>query len=190
MSKGKGKRRAAAPSILQDLLALVIIIAIGGLMHFTWERVEGIGALRWLAVLVPVNESNWEHGKMATWPLLVWALLMLFKRKGVRNLKEWMMPTALAVWSAFIVMFSLHSAVPLAFGEIGLIKNIGTFALGIAHGVMVFRISSRWAFSARALLLGALLLLGNLAMLVIFTYYPPHIPLFIDIGSGLYGILP
>lgn len=190
MSKGKSKRRAAAPSVFQDLLALVIIVAIGGLMHFTWERVEAIGALRWLAVIVPVNESNWEHAKMGTWPLLIWALLMLWKRKGVRNLKEWFMPTALAVWSAYLVMFSLHSAVPLAFGDIGLVKNIGTFVFGIAHGIMVFRISSRWAFSTKAWLLGAVLLLGKLAMLVIFTYYPLHIPLFIDIGSGLYGILP
>ncbi len=190
MSKRKSKRRAVAPSVLQDLLALLIIVAIGGLMHFTWERVAGIGALRWLAVLVPVNESNWEHAKMSTWTLLIWALIMLWRRKGVRNIKEWLMPTALTVWSAYIVMFALHSAVPLAFGEVGIIKYVGTFALGIAHGIMVFRISSKWALSTKFWLIGALLLLGMLAMLVTFTYYPPHIPLFIDIGSGLYGILP
>lgn len=187
---GRKKARASAPSTASDLLALLVIVIAGGLMHFAWERVEGIGFLRWLAAFVPVNESNWEHAKLGTWPLLAWALIMLAKRRGIKDLKEWLLPTAIAVWSAYIVMFALHSAVPLAFGEVGFMKYIGTFALGIAHGIMAFRISSAWPSSARAWLIGGALLISMPAMLVVFTYYPPHIPLFLDAGSGLYGILP
>jgi hypothetical protein len=187
---GKNKKRAIKPFFWQDFLTFLIITIIGALMHFTWEKVSGIGFLKWLAVFVPVNESNWEHAKMGTWPLLIWSLVLFAKGRGLKNLKEWLMPTALAVWSAYLVMFAVHSALPLAFGEMGYVRNIGSFMVGIAHGMMVFRIASASASMRKPWLLGAILLAGKLAMIILFTYFPPHIPLFMDLGAGRYGIIP
>jgi len=166
------------------------MVMVGALMHFTWERISGIGALRWLAVFVPVNESNWEHAKMGTYPLLVWALTLLVRRGGVKNLKSWLLPAALAIWSAYFVMFGLHSAMSHALGDIGIAAYVGAFAAGIAHGMMVFRMASGWAISGRLWAFGAVLIAAKLMMLVAFTYFPPHIPLFLDSLSGAYGILP
>lgn len=183
--KGKPAQKS---TILADLLALILITAAGGLMHFAWEKAGGIGALRWTAVLFPVNESNWEHAKMAAWPLLAWSLTMLFKGGFVR-LRGWLMPAAICIWSAYIVMFAVHSALPAAFGELGFVQYIGSFALGIAHGILAFRVSYRSSGAASWWFLGLLLLAAMFAMLIAFTYYPPRIPLFMDHATGMYGIL-
>lgn len=184
----KRGRKTERPTFWPDLLALILITSIGGFMHFAWERVEGIGALRWTAVLFPVNESNWEHAKMAAWPLLAWALIVLFK-DGWARLRSWLMPAALCVWSAFAVMFAVHSAMPHAFGDLGFVKYIGSFILGIAHGIMSFRVAYRSASSASWWLPGLVLFSAMFAMLVAFTYYPPRMPLFIDSPTGMYGIM-
>lgn len=132
----KRNKLAQKPTFWADLLALALITAVGGLMHFTWENIEGISALRWTAALFPVNESNWEHAKMAAWPLLAWSFSVLL-RSGLHKLKGWLMPTALCIWSAYAVMFTVHSALPVAFGELGFAQYIVSFVLGIAHGILV-----------------------------------------------------
>ena len=184
----KRDKKAQKPTFWADLLAIILITAIGGLMHFAWEKVEGISALRWTAVLFPVNESNWEHAKMAAWPLLAWSLIVL-SRNGVAKLMGWLMPAALCIWSSFIVMFAVHAAIPLAFGEIGFVHYVGSFALGIAHGIMALRVSYRSGGAAAWWFPGLVLLAAMLIMLIAFTYYPPRMPLFMDSATGLYGIL-
>lgn len=184
----KKVKAASKPTFWADVLALVLITAIGGLMHFAWERVEGIGALRWTAVLLPVNESNWEHAKMAAWPLLAWSLIVL-ARDGKAKLRGWLMPAALCIWSAYLVMFAVHSAMPVAFGELGIVQYVGSFFLGIAHGIMAFRVVHRSPAAGSWWFLGLMLLAAMFAMLIAFTYYPPRIPLFLDSPTGLYGIV-
>lgn len=178
----------ASSTFWTDLLALVLIGVIGAGMHFVWERVMGIPYLRWLAVLVSVNESNWEHVKLGAWPLLVWAIIMLANKGGKLNLREWLMPTAMAIWSAYIVMFSVHAALPEAFGELGMVRYIGSFMLGVAHGIASFRLVEGRPFSNRLWPLGAALIVTIIMMMIVFTYFPPHIPLFMDSATGTYGI--
>ena len=176
------------PTFWADLLAIILITAIGGLMHFTWEKVEGISALRWTAVLFPINESNWEHAKMAAWPLLVWALAVLAKG-GRAGLRGWLMPAALCIWSAYAVMFTVHSAMPIAFGELGIVQYVGSFFMGIAHGIMAFRVAHRSESAGSWWFAGLVLLVAMFAMLIAFTYYPPRMPLFMDSETGLYGLM-
>lgn len=171
-----------------DAAAFVLVVITGGALHFTWELLKEFSYLRWLAVFMPVNESNWEHAKLAAWPMLVWAIVILLRKMGVKDKKDWAMPASLAIWSAYIVMFSVHAALPEAFGELGYVQYIGSFMAGIAHGIMAFRITAGTGFARKTWAIGALLLIALLAMLAIFTYYPPQIPLFIDGPTGTYGI--
>lgn len=184
----KRNKLVQKPTFWADLLALILITAVGGLMHFAWEKVEGIGALRWTAILLPVNESNWEHAKLAAWPLLAWSLAILL-RGGLLKLRGWLMPAALCIWSSYIVMFTVHSALPIAFGELGFVQYAGSFALGIAHGIIAFRMSYSSSSTASWWFIGLLLLAAMFAMIIAFTYYPPRMPLFMESETGLYGIL-
>lgn len=171
-----------------DPAAFVLIVTIGGALHFTWDLVKEFPYMRWLAVFMPVNESYWEHAKLAAWPMLVWAIVILKKNMGVAHVKDWAMPAALAIWSAYTVMFFTHAALPEAFGELGFVQYIGSFMVGIAHGMMAFRVTAGSGFAKRTWALGAVLLAWFFSMLMIFTYYQPHIPLFIDGPTGMYGI--
>lgn len=171
-----------------DIASFLLIVVIGGSMHFVWDEIARFALLRWLAVFVPVNESNWEHAKLGAWPLLVWALVILTKKKGIKSMKGWSTPAALAVWSAYLVMFFTHAALSEAFGDLGFVQYVGSFMLGIAHGMMAFRIVQETRFAKSTWVLGAVLLLAFFVLLVLFTYYQPSIPLFLDHPTGTYGI--
>ncbi len=60
--------------LLWQSAGIVAIVVSGALLHFAYEW-----SGRWLplASLAPVNESVWEHLKMAYWPLLVLTLVEL-----------------------------------------------------------------------------------------------------------------
>ncbi len=171
-----------------DVLAVVLISAMGAGMHFVWARVASIPYLRWLALFVPVNESAWEHVKLGAWPLLAWAVLMLVRNGGRKDARKWFAPAAIAVWSAYMVMFSVHAALPEAFGELGMVRYIGSFMVGVAHGIASFRLVEGRPASDRLWPLGAAMMAAIVAMMVVFTYIPPHIPLFMDSITGTYGI--
>ncbi len=190
MQKGDAQMSSAEKRVFWafDAAAFVLIVIIGGALHFTWDLVKDLSYLRWLAVFMPVNESNWEHAKLAAWPMLVWAIVILRRKMGVKDMKGWAMPAALAIWSAYIVMFFTHAALPQAFGKLGFVQYIGSFMIGIAHGIMTLRVTAETGFARRTWAIGAVLLISFFAMLTIFTYYPPHIPLFIDGPTGTYGI--
>ena len=190
MQKGDAQMTSAEKRLYFpfDLAAFILIVIIGGALHFTWDLAKEFSYLRWLAVLMPVNESNWEHAKLAAWPMLVWAIVILQRKMGVKNMKGWAMPAALAIWSAYTVMFFTHAALPEAFGKLGFIQYVGSFMVGIAHGIMAFRVTAETGFARKTWAIGAALLISFFVMLIIFTYHPPRIPLFIDGPTGTYGI--
>lgn len=76
MATGAGPQPGAAAggltrgggALVWDLTGIPVIILGGVLLHFCFDW---SGRRRLLAVFAPVNESVWEHLKMAYWPLLV-----------------------------------------------------------------------------------------------------------------------
>ena len=60
-------------SILRwEITGAIFIIVIGLALHFVFSWT---GGWRPVAVVAAVNESIWEHLKLAFWPGLLWALL-------------------------------------------------------------------------------------------------------------------
>jgi hypothetical protein len=166
-----------------ELAGIVFIVFLGSALHFTFEWSGGNPLV---GVFSAVNESVWEHLKLSFWPALLYALL---EHRHLRGRTDRFLP-AKAVGIYLMPLFITSSFyLYRAFLEESLALDLSIFVLAVAIGqlasyrLMVRRGPSR--ISARASLLALALLAG---LFVVFTFSPPHLPIFEDPTSGGYGI--
>src|SRR5690606_22610225 len=81
---------------------IVPLIIIGSLLHFLYDWV---GEKRWAAILGAVNESYWEHIKIAVWPVVL-LQVVLFALGGHRY-PAFMPAATVAIYSLPISMIGL-----------------------------------------------------------------------------------
>lgn len=168
-----------------ELIGAVVMILLGSAMHFAFEWLG-----RWtpLALFAAVNESIWEHLKLAFWPGLFWGCIMplpphqhrldILSAKGV----------SLAVTAALIV--SIFSTYTTILGRNLLILDIGTFVVAICVGQMLSALlllnktHQRWVI----FLVGTALMALQVVAYSLFTFFPPEHWLFIETKTGIRGI--
>ena len=167
-----------------DLLGISFVILVGAALHFAfaWS-----GYWKPMALVAPVNESVWEHFKLAFWPALLWTFL----ENAMRELD------ARAFWSAkgcallvapilIAIIFYGYTAV---LGQNIFALDIATFVIAVVVAQLASaqlvkaNICTHWARS-----IGISLLLCQLV--ATFTYYPPPLGLFEDGRNGIRGIPP
>jgi len=164
-------------------LAAAGIFAIGFLLHFAYEW-SGEAAL--VGTVCPVNESVWEHLKLAFFPLIVWWLAYGWRIN--LPFRHCTIAAAVSSGAACLTVVLIHYATEGAFGKSIMVVDIASLAAGLFLGqylaiLMLDRPHGKAAWSASALTVTALTI-----MMVVFTFTPPHIPLFLDQESGYYGI--
>ena len=167
-----------------ELWGAIFIILLGSLFHFTFEW---SGYYRPIAIIAAVNESVWEHLKLAFWPGLFWAILEANKFQT----------TALKFWSVkgygllvapglIIVVFYSYTAL---LGRNVLIVDIVTFIIAIVLGqIVTAKLLSAKSIHFLARVVGLVLLLCQLGMYSTFTFYPPPYAFFEDSRDGTIGI--
>jgi len=169
-----------------EIAGIVFIILIGSLLHFVFEWA---GYWRPMALVVPVNESTWEHFKLGFWPALVWALIELpFIRKQANNFG---IAKAAGLLAMPIVTAALFYGYTFIMGENFLIADILTFVVAVIVGQWISmrlltmdEIRIPWL---RGLGI-AILTIMTLAFLTL-SYFPPRNFLFEHLDTGQYGIL-
>lgn len=168
-----------------ELTGTVFMVASGSALHFLFD---GLGGWLPIALIAAVNESIWEHLKLAFWPGLLWAAIAprpvglsrlgLFAAKGA----------SLLVTAVLIVMiFTAYTAI---LGRNLLALDIGTFVLAILIGqVLSFALLAGRALKRAAVRRACLSLLGLQTLAYsLFTYLPPDHWLFVEASSGVRGI--
>jgi hypothetical protein len=168
-----------------EITGALIISLMGSLLHFVFAL-----AGEWppVALIAAVNESVWEHLKIAFWPALIYALIEWpFFRKHTKNF-----------WTAkSIGIFTMPVIIALFF--YGYTSFIGYNILWLDISLFVFAVFTGQIISCRLLLLqsiasrikilATILLVLMIAAFSLFTFFPPHCPLFCDPPTGQYGIL-
>lgn len=165
------------------LLGIPIIFIIGSLMHFVYEW-SGNSLI--VGIFAPVNESVWEHLKLAYWPMLFWWILGYFIFENSVSANEWFVSCAAAILVSVLVILSFYYTYTGSFGIESLILDIFSFFLGITVGQVSAlylynnygKFSTPWLYWAFAVLV----ILG--LAFIIFTFIPPHIPLFKNSPAG------
>lgn len=168
-----------------ELIGIVFIVIFGSILHFTFELSDHNSIV---GVISAVNESVWEHLKLAFWPALIYTI---FEYKYLKKLTNnfitaktvgiYIMPITITV------LFYLYTAIT---GESMLILDILIFIIAVIIGQLSsykLLTSKKLPKTLEKISLIALILLG--LAFIIFTFYTPQIEIFRDPITGEYGIL-
>jgi hypothetical protein len=167
-----------------ELAGIVFIVMIGSLLHFTFEF---SGNHPVVGLFSAVNESVWEHLKLGFWPALVWFLIEYKSIKKRTN--NFFFAKSAGIYLIPIVIPILFYSYTFVLGESVLVIDILTFVVAVIFSQFVsYKLLTykRLPGVLSKISLVALVLLGVAFML--FTFYPPHLPLFRDPITGEYGI--
>ena len=167
-----------------ETIGLFFIFFAGSLLHFVFDWTGSWRPIAWLAA---VNESTWEHLKLAFWPGLIFAIVeYLFIGRQVKNFCLGKFLGLLAMPAAIILLFYGYKAV---LGTHNLALDILIFFLAVALGQWLgYKVLTARPKGAAANRLGVIGLLALTIAFALCTYYPPHCFLFEDPNTGGYGI--
>ena len=170
------------------LWGIPVLFAIGSGLHFVYDL---LGENRLIGAVVPVNESIWEHVKLALLPVVLWwTLYYLFAgRKQGLDGRRWFAGALAAAAVSCISIPSMHYLFTNATGKEVMWVDILIYLIAIAEGQLIgLHVYDRSSgISPAAVLTIFAVLIG---MFILFTYLPPHTPLFYDKTGGFYGIKP
>jgi len=185
-----GKKAVSAQKPIQNwmLFGIPVAFIVGSVMHFVYEW-SGESTL--VGIFAPVNESVWEHLKLPFWPLLVWWIIGYFvlKKNNEISPARWFSSAAAALWVCLIFIVVFHYTYTGIFGAESLLADILSMLLGLIVATALAWHMYKCADIKDSCLiwsLAAIVLLA--AALVVFTFIPPQIPLFMDKNTGTYGI--
>lgn len=164
-------------------LAILPIFLAGSILHFVYDW---SGAWRPVALVAAVNESVWEHLKLAFWPALLSGLVewrLLHRRYPA----FWAARTVgLLVTPVFIALIFYGYTALL--GGHWLVADIGTFLIGIAAGQWSCYTLLGWQPNRAGRVVVGLSLVLLVAAFACFTYWPPEWSLFREASTGISGI--
>ncbi len=157
------------------------------MLHFVFEWTGG-----WhpAALFAAVNESTWEHLKMAFWPMILWTIIeLVLIRKKQFETRNFAIAKAIGIYTTpltIIVLF--YSYLALGFTS-NLASGLSFFAIGVFAGYLVSTLimsASEWHENVKYVAIGLLTL--SVFCFSVFTFIPLQNILFVDPGTGLYGI--
>lgn len=170
------------------VLGVLFVTILSGPAHFA---LDWIGRNQLAAILLPVNESVWEHLKLIYLPATLWILgswLFWKKRRPGFDSGRWLLAGAASMLIALLFMLVFFYTYTGAFGIESFLLDVLSLPAGLALGQAMAWHILRYARPRswhRAAALGVFLLL--LIVFAVFTFRAPVIPLFRDRPTGTYG---
>lgn len=185
--KGKTEMTTRSRAIIRwEFTGALFMVLVGSALHFVFGWT---GGWRPVALIAAVNESIWEHLKLAFWPGLFWALLPQ-KDCGLHMRGRLAVKGATLALTAIliVVVFKSYTAI---LGRNLLLLDIGTFVLAVFAGQIVAAwLAIRELRGPGVRTLGLALLSIQLLAYGFFTFYPPDFWLFVDGRNGIRGLPP
>jgi len=167
-----------------EALGAAFMILSGSALHFAFEW-----SSNWqpVALIAAVNESIWEHLKLAFWPGLFWVALSSHMRLASIVPKLAIRGFTLLITAVLIVsIFSTYTGI---LGQNYLALDIGTFAISIVIGqVIAAWLSQRIDQGPPLIPAGLAFLAFQVIAFSLFTFFPPDHWLFIESSTGIRGI--
>ncbi len=167
-----------------EMLGALFISVIGSLLHFTYRAA---GSYWLVGVFSAVNESTWEHLKLAVIPAAVWLLLERYVFK-VRSDNFFFAKTVAVFLPPILIVGGFYGYTALL-GDNFLPVDISLFVFSVISGQYVgYRLMTTPEFSKKSDKLWLGLVLAALVAFAIFTFYPPRFFLFKEPINQSYGI--
>lgn len=158
------------------LIGFLGISVVGILLHnaYAWTKPFPLFAL-----IAPVNESVWEHLKMAYWGVLIWAAIEgLFTRKKMKNVFPALVTGTLVFILTILIVFYSYTA----FTQTSvLLIDIATFFVGAFFCQWIScRIRNSREMKRPLQNIALAILVGISLLFILFTFYPPEADIFRD----------
>jgi hypothetical protein len=170
--------------LIYEIIGTAFIIFLGSALHFTYEF---SGRFAFVGVFSAVNESVWEHLKLAFWPSVIWLLIEYLPVKKLTNnfFESKTLGTCTMIALIPIVFYSYTSIT----GESIFVIDIATFIVAVVVGQIVsYTLFMKKQFSRNTDKIALVILIALGIAFIVFTFYAPHLPIFQDPVSGGYGI--
>jgi len=167
-----------------ELSGIVFVFLVGALLHFLFQW---SGESRIVGLFASVNESVWEHFKQGFWPMVLFGAIEYgFLRRQANN---FFTAKAVAVYVIPIFTGLVFYGYTAIVGEEILIVDILIFLVAIIIGQLVsYRIMTASKLPEYTKFIGIFFIALLALILMLTTFYPPHLPIFLDGNSGSYGI--
>ena len=163
------------------IIGFLSISLVGSALHFVYEW---SGSNAFVGFFCAVNESAWEHLKIAIIPMFVWGIVGIWIVKS----KNYGFGFFVALATVLIVMPALFYGYTAFTQKSILAVDIIIFFVSIGLGMLFAGL----IFAAKPFKGGRVLgCLGCVIMAIcfaIFTYFPPKLELFRDPVNNQYGI--
>jgi hypothetical protein len=178
--------RTVRKVLLWEAIGAVLIILAGASLHFVFEWT---GYWRPAGLIAAVNESTWEHFKIAFWPALLYSLIEYpFLRRTARSFWVGKFAGQLIMPAVTFVLFYGYTAIT---GQHYLIADVVIFMLSVLAGQVVsYKVLTAGKPASRSLTRVAV---AGLAIMILafslLSYYPRRNFLFRHPETGEYGIL-
>jgi hypothetical protein len=164
----------------------IFIALVGTVLHFAFSSTKWIP----IGLFAPVNESPWEHLKLVFWPamlILIFEYLFVYKKDPPNN---FFLAKTVGIMVMPIVILGIFYIYTAFLGTSILIIDITSFYISIVVGLLVnYKIYNISPVSDKLNKYSSFILVIFAVIIIVFTFYPPHIPLFYDSEAGGYGII-
>ena len=164
------------------LIGFVGIVIAGVVGHFIYDA---LCRNKWIAWAVPVNESTWEHLKLAVMPMILWYLIGLVAFKF--NNYDFGVFVAI-VLSCVLIPVIFYTYTEFAKKSIPAV-DISSYFVAVALSCLTaYNIFKAQPLSACFNILGKIGIIMIFVLFVVFTYYTPKFFLFQDPTNQKYGL--
>lgn len=169
-----------------EIVGVFFVFISGTLLHFLYDWSNG----SMLGVLFgSVNESVWEHIKIFAMPYIVWSVIEL--ACSIPYFRQFIVAKVLGLYLLCGLITGFFYLYTMILGRHVLFIDITSVFIwiAIAH-IFSYRATTSYKDLRHLFPLCLGLLFLFLAMYFSFTAVPPHIELFKDPVTGMYGIIP
>ncbi len=147
---------------------------------FEWTNNSKLAAL-----ISGVNESTWEHMKLLFFSLFAFSLVQYFFFK---DYKPFFCVKLKGILLGLILIPVIFYTLTGAFGELPDWLNISIFFVSAAAVFLFETLLFKNTNCAKGGKLCFVLILTIAVIFMVFTFFPPKLPLFLDTAENYYGI--
>lgn len=166
-----------------QVFSVIFTFIIGTILHFTYSW---SGNNKIVALFSAVNESTWEHLKLLFFPMLITTIIGTFYFK--KNVSNFLCSKTIGIITAMtftVVFFYTYTGI---LGKNIALIDISSFFIATILGEFVSYILIVNNFKCNNII-SLVFLIITFVLFAVFTFYAPHIGLFKDPITGMYGIL-
>lgn len=167
------------------IIGFVMIVIFGSLFHFVYQW---SGKNPVVGIFGAINESTWEHLKLLFWPALFYSIIeYIYIGKTFNNFFVAKAVSFIVGISLIIIIFYTYTGI---FGKHNFFADIGLFILSVfvtqyLSYKIIFK-EDQYTYNQNVIAIFSIILLT--LFFIVFTFNPPHIPLFEDPLTNTYGI--